>query len=181
MWVPEGRTSKQRWKGILTQVKSLLLPRRRQAGDPGLGSSAHQAWARMGLPSNGWEKTYTKSNTLCHMKITRVTSHFWNWSGSSFRPLEGAGPPATWAGLVLLTSWSKSIRLTEKLLENEESLNFNRRSHLEDPLLQSILRSQERIGNVLRSQQRAILGHHASCVWLPSQDALLMLSHQWEA
>ena len=84
--------------------------------------------------------------------------------GSSLRPLEGAGPPAMRAGLVLLMSWSKSIRLLEKLLENEGSLNFNRRSHLEDPLLQSILRSQERIGNVLRSQQRAILGCQARCV-----------------
>ena len=122
MWVPGGRTGKRRWKGILTHVKSLLLPWRGQAGDPGLGSSAHQAWARMGLPSNGWEKKYTKSNTLCHMKITRVTSHFRNWSGSSFCPLEGAGPPAMRAGLVLLMSWSKSIRLAEKLLENEELL-----------------------------------------------------------
>lgn len=126
-------------------MSSLFCSLGEQAGDPGLGSSAHQAWARMGLPSNGWEKR-TQKCTLCHMKITRVTSHFWKLIWEQLSPPGGCWPslnPESRVGRAL-TSWSKSIRLTEKLLENEESLNFNRRSHLEDPLLQSILRSQER-------------------------------------
>lgn len=75
----------------------------------------------------------------------------------------------------------KSIRLAEKILENEESLNFRIKEPLRDPLLQSVLRSQERIGNAPRSQQRAKLGYNARCVWLPSLDSFSMLSHPWDA